>query len=226
MTISSSTSHGATPDVRPGASAASRALPLVAAVAATAFALAQGFLPEQAQPFHRTTDHVLEALFALSLFASAAAGSALPRLGLVSWGDRFSRVAVRAYAVGQALLGVAACFTLCAGQGRAGTGVPCRPPADVGRRRARRGRRDPRQGPSEAGRPRLRCGSPPVHGDRHLGPCGGGSAVAGGGRGHASQVTSDPTEPFGDTEGRLRHRSRPLRFLVGDTGFEPVTSSV
>ena len=116
MTISSSTSHGATPDVHPDPSAASRALPLVAAVAATAFALAQGFLPEQAQPFHRTTDHVLEALFAVSLFAGAAAASVLPRLGLVSWGDRLSRVAVHAYAVGQTLLGVAACFTLAQGK--------------------------------------------------------------------------------------------------------------
>jgi hypothetical protein len=114
MTPSPSTSHD-TKLVRNNTFGAYRTIPL-AALAGTAFALAQGFLPEQAQPLHRTSDYLLEALFALSLFAGAAATAALPRLGLVPWNGRLSKVAVPAYAVGQSLVGLAATWTLAQGR--------------------------------------------------------------------------------------------------------------
>lgn len=97
-----------------------RALPYTSAFAGLAFALAQGLLPEQAQPFEQTTDYVLEILFAISLVAGAATAFALRPLGVVRRSRRFDTVAVRTNGAGQALLAVAAGATVVAGQNTLG----------------------------------------------------------------------------------------------------------
>lgn len=112
MTISSSTTQRLDRDPRAAASRHTRVLPLVAGTTWLVFTAAQGLLPEQDQPFVRVSDYLLEALFAIALFAAAAAASALPALGLVDGSGRFARAAVRTHALGLALAGVAAAHTL------------------------------------------------------------------------------------------------------------------
>jgi hypothetical protein len=87
-------------------------MPLVSGIAWLVFTTAQGLLPEQAQPFVATTDYVLEAMFAIALFAAAAATLTLPATGLVAASGRLATTAVRMHALGLALVGIAAAHTL------------------------------------------------------------------------------------------------------------------
>lgn len=100
--------------------AAVRALPYTAAFAGLSFALAQGLLPEQAQPFEQVTDYLLEILFTVSLVTGAAATLALRRLGVVRRSSRFDTVAVRTNGTGQALVALAAGATVVAGENTLG----------------------------------------------------------------------------------------------------------
>ena len=112
MTISSSSTRGVDRDLTSTPPRHARLAPLATGATWLVFSLAQGVLPEQAQPFVQVSDYVLEAMFAAALLLSAAATWMLPALGLVDRSGRFGRTAVRTHTLGLVLVGVAAAHTL------------------------------------------------------------------------------------------------------------------